>query len=437
MRLILILFLSFFTLLNAFGEELDLDKCISLTLKESDKIKSSEAGAEEARYSKNEALMNFFPTASVSAKYTALKYNPEADPMVIAGMEIPVTLPDKSRTFDITVAQPLTPLWSIWNGYRANELAYEIAKYQESLTRNNLVKQVITLYYTYQTLVKSEEVLKESEEQVKSYKTMAKNFVDAGVSDVRAVLKIELEEAKLKKEKMNVTGMKAYIKTTLAIFMNVDENSFDLAAASVADSEVAFSLNSAVSSQNNNSKEIKILNKATEASEKAENAAFQPFIPTLSLVAGYSRNWDAVSSQPGGTMFFGASASWNVLFNWIGDYNGYMKARSNTVKTRFANMDSQKMLKAQLVKLYNDLLVKNEEIKIAEAEIKSAKENLRIEENKYKEKLTTETDLLEASVAYRSARNSYFTAVYGREMAFSDMAVAMGVDVDALKKGDF
>ena len=75
-------------------------------------------------------------------------------------------------------------------------------------------------------------------------------------------------------------------------------------------------------------------------------------------------------------------------------------------------------------------------IEISKREIESAEENLRIEEDKYKAKMTTETDLLNASVSLRSAKLGLLTALYEHEVALHTLAITIGTEYGNITKGE-
>ena len=89
-------------------------------------------------------------------------------------------------------------------------------------------------------------------------------------------------------------------------------------------------------------------------------------------------------------------------------------------------------MELQLIQLENDVKTKSQAITIAKKEIDSAQENLRIEEDKYNQKLTTETDLLDASIAFRSAKLKLLTSIYEHEVALNRLAVTIGVPYEEI-----
>jgi outer membrane protein TolC len=162
----------------------------------------------------------------------------------------------------------------------------------------------------------------------------------------------------------------------------------------------------------------------------------QPLIPTIALVAGYKKNWDAGATQPEDTVFIGGQLSWDFGFNWGKTAFDIKQSKHKKVQTRLENAETKKQLSLQLTQLENDVEIKAIAIEISKREIESAEENLRIEEDKYKAKMTTETDLLAASVSLRSAKLGLLTALYEHEVALHTLAITIGAEYGSITEGE-
>ena len=421
------------------AETLSLKDCIDRSLEQSEKVKASKTNAQAAKDGKNAIIFNFLPTTSFEASYQWLKFSPEPEPMMfdpgipgIDPIEMDFELPDKSRTLGITVVEPITPLWSVFNGYKAASLGQDISEIQAKLTSEQIKMEVINLFYNYQMLTESSDILNKTKEQLDRYRKQAQNFVDAGLTDKRAVLKIEIELAKIEQQIMIVDGNIKLIKKNLSIFMNKDVNSFTLQVENTP-SHFLSAENGTLSDMMKKSRlELTMLDKSNKIAKHLEWTAIQPLIPTLAIAGGYQRNWDASTFQPEGTLFIGGSLSWNVGFDWGSAIFNYKKARAERIKTELENIAAKKAMEVQLIQLENDVKTKSQAITIAKKEIDSAQENLRIEEDKYNQKLTTETDLLDASIAFRSAKLKLLTSIYEHEVALNRLAITIGVPYEEI-----
>ncbi len=425
---VLILFACF----SAAAETFSLDECIERSIKESEKIKAMQESEAAAKSGKDGTVFSFLPTATLEAGVQWMKYKPEQGAMNVGGMSIPVSFPDKSRTLGITVVQPITPLWSVSYGYKSLETAEDIAKIQRELSEDQLKLEVMNLFYNYQLLNESMEILNETKEQLQKYYEQAKNFYDAGVVDKRSVLKIEIEMTKLEQQIQTVTGNTNLIKRNIGILINAPADSFELEKKEVSEKNLSADNPQLEKIMLDNRLEYKLLEKSENVSEYSEMLAIQPLIPTLALVAGYQKNWDASASQPENTLFIGGQLSWSIGFDWGKTAFDIKQSKHKKVQTQLENAATRKQLSLQLTQLENDVEIKAIAIEISKREIESAEENLRIEEDKYKAKMTTETDLLAASVSLRSAKLGLLTALYEHEVALHTLAITIGTEYGSI-----
>ena len=428
--------LVMFACFSAAAETFSLEECIERSLKESEKIKAMQESEEAAKSGKDGTVFSFLPTATLDAGIQWMKYKPEQGEMNVAGMSIPVSFPDKSRTLGITVVQPITPLWSVSYGYKSLETAEDIAKLQRELTSDQLKLEVMNLFYNYQLLNESMEILNETKEQLQKYYEQAKNFYDAGVVDKRSVLKIEIEMTRLEQQIQTVIGNTNLIKKNIGILINAPADSFELKKKEVTENNLSADNSQLEKIMLDNRLEYKLLEKSENVYEYSEMMAAQPLIPTLALVAGYKKNWDAGGSSPENTLFIGGQLSWSIGFDWGKTAFDIKQSKHKKVQTRLENAATRKQLSLQLTQLENDVEIKAMAIEISKREIESAEENLRIEEDKYKAKMTTETDLLNASVSLRSAKLGLLTALYEHEVALHTLAITIGTEYGKITEGE-
>ena len=428
--------LVMFACFSAAAETFSLEECIERSLKESEKIKAMQESEEAAKSGKDGTVFSFLPTATLDAGIQWMKYKPEQGEMNVAGMSIPVSFPEKSRTLGITVVQPITPLWSVSYGYKSLETAEDIAKLQRELSEDQLKLEVMNLFYNYQLLNESMEILNETKEQLQKYYEQAKNFYDAGVVDKRSVLKIEIEMTRLEQQIQTVIGNTNLIKKNIGILINAPADSFELKKKEVSENNLSADNSQLEKIMLDNRLEYKLLEKSENVYEYSEMMSAQPLIPTLALVAGYKKNWDAGGSSPENTLFIGGTLSWSIGFDWGKTAFDIKQSKHKKVQTRLENAATKKQLSLQLTQLENDVEIKAMAIEISKREIESAEENLRIEEDKYKAKMTTETDLLNASVSLRSAKLGLLTALYEHEVALHTLAITIGTEYGNITKGE-
>ncbi len=418
-------------------ERLTFDQCVAESLRESESLRSVEASIDAAQADADSTFWSFFPTASINVSYLKLYFEPEPEGLAmpsIPGFDLSgaFDMPEWSRTLDITVAQPVTPLWSVWKGHDAQTMAREIEEIKKRSTADQIRVKAAEYFYSYLMIERLDALLADTVKQLDRYETQAQNFVDAGLTDKRAVLKVKLEKARLEKERQTVAGNRTLLKRALALLMNRDMESFAPFSESPDEIAPVPALDRLLALQDEHRAEIAMLDRADLVASTLQDIAIQPLVPTIALTGGYKHNFDATTFSPEGTFFVGAVLSWDFGFDTMKQINSFKKARGEKTKMRLANIDVRKQLRLQVTQLYTDLMVKEKEIAIATAEREVAAENLRIEESKYQEKLTTETDLLAANLQERQAKTSYITAIFQYKIALQKLAGTIGVPATAL-----
>ncbi len=433
--------LAFVTLVFIFtnftyADVLDIDTCISEALTKSELVKSSKEAVNAASSDAKGTFMNFLPTAKISYNYMKLEYYNEPEPMSIPITDPPINiefpLPEWQNNVEVSITQPITPLWSVYKGYSAKNLAAEIQRLQLTLTENQLKSKIREYYNTYFMLEESAELIDETNGYLMKYKEMADMMIEEGITDKRATLKIDIELARTAKEKQNIKGNQSIIKTAIALMVDRDEDSFTLEKPSKKSTEFNKSYKELLNLQEDLRPEMKMLKKSDVIADNIYDTNIQPFIPTLALVAGYKNDFEASMLSPEGTFYVGGALEWNIGFDWIKNGYGLSKAKSENIKTKLENIDSRKNMYLQIKSLYTDLLVKKSTINLSEKEVIEAEENLRIEDSKYKEKMTTETDLLNALVSLKQAKTSLISSYYDYCNSLNSLAGVLGTDIEEL-----
>lgn len=458
------------------AEELDLETIIDEGIKNSESVKIDEAKAEKMDMDADSTFIQYFPTINITGQFMRLIYAPEVEPLVIPlsklaapsdalveyiteqvtaqvpegtpaetiaamvseevvdAMNISLsTAPDYSRTVEIKAVQPITPLWSVYNGVKAKETGKEIFKLKKEITKDQIASTVSEYYYSYSMLSKIDVLLDESMKQLERYQFSAESLIDKGFADKTALLRINIEKARVKKEKEKVKGGKRVLKKALALLMNRDVASFEIKEAS--DNYVPMTTNEEdlLSLQKSKRKEFKMLKKNEEIKEEVASIELQPLIPTLALVGGYKHNWDETLIAPEGYFYLGGVASWDIGFDWYKNHKKYSMAKQDITVAKLESIEKKKQMELQVTKMFSDLKVKETEIVISENEIAEAEENLRIQEEKYKQNMTTETDLLAAHLALRKAKTSFISNKYQYSIAVNKLASTIGVPFEELR----
>jgi len=153
--------------------------------------------------------------------------------------------------------------------------------------------------------------------------------------------------------------------------------------------------------------------------------------PSLSLVGNYTRFGDEASVsgskfQDAESWYVMAVASWN-FWEW-----GRTKFRVDASKARENQaIETSKEVNDQItLEIKNAYLLLKEaenQILVSEKVIEQAEENFRISEERYKERVSTSTEVLDAQTLLTRAKSQYANALGDYNINYAKLQRAMGV----------
>ncbi|MFO7735419.1 MAG: TolC family protein [bacterium] len=429
------------------SETLTLEDCLSLAKKENSKILAKKSFEKAASHKKTAALFNFFPKGRAEINMLKHVFVPEPEdvsfdisslgiPGMEGSVELPVDIPERSREMNISAVQPVTDLWSVYKAYDITKRSENISEMQTQITENNVKKTVISSFYSYLMAKDLKDLLLEMKKQTEEYKKQAKHFVREGMSDKRAVLKMDIEISRVKKEMATVDENMKLLKNAVAVAINRDESSFELEEKTTVFRPVEKNISEMISMQKKYRNEFKIMEESIVIMKNMEHLAFQPLIPSIALTGGFRKTWDPQPFAPEGIFFAGGVLQWEVGFDWVANYSSYKKSVAETTGKNLENIDAKKQMRLQLLKMHRDIKVAAEEIKLAEAEIAAAEESLHMEKKKYQENMTTETELLSAHISLKKAKTDFLRAKYTHEIKVKNLSLTTKIPEKILRKAE-
>jgi len=170
--------------------------------------------------------------------------------------------------------------------------------------------------------------------------------------------------------------------------------------------------------------EIKALRKAVEASEENVKETRSNFYPELftRLELDYVQN-DKVTEQTIMSAFIGLKLN---LFDGFATTS----ARERAVRSRSRDQDllrqTEEQVRLEVNTAQNDRQVAKERIGVTESAIRQSEENLRINHERYKERVGTATEVLDAQTLLTQTKSDYFRALFDFQVASARLKRATG-----------
>jgi len=413
-------------------EPLTLEASIEIALKNSTVINIAKEGTKSAIAQKREAITGFLPKFSTSYSYQRLNEEPSIKllpPLVPTPMEM-VTGTQNNYNWVIEAKQPLFAGGGILANYQASRIGEDTAFLEEKAKNQDVVQEVKIAYFD---ILRAQRILtaaSQSVEMLSAHRDVAENYFKVGMIPKNDLLhaEVELSNGKqiLVKAQNAVDLTKARFNTVLKRRIFAPVEIVDILDYQPLKQSFEECLNIAQESR----LELKISSLKAAQAGKLVRVAQSDYLPSLSLVGNYTRYGDnpSVSGsdfQNAESWYVMAVASWN-FWEW-----GKTKFRVDASKARENQaIDSAKELSDQITLeiKYAYLLLQEAEKQIAVSQkvIEQAEENFRISEERYKERVATSTEVLDAQTLLTRAKSDYANALGDYNINYARLQRAMG-----------
>jgi outer membrane protein TolC len=417
-------------------ELLTLDESIDIALKNSFIIHSAKEGVKAATAQRREALTGFLPKFNTSYNYTRLNEAPfsrfiglPAPFSALNGTEIPVGTKD-NYNWAIEARQPLFTGGGLIANYQASKIGEDAARIEETARYQDIVQDVKVAYYNILRAKKIVNAAMQSVEMLTAHRNVAEDYFKVGMIPKNDLLHAEVELA---------NGKQALVKAQNAVELAYVRFNTVLKRKIFAPVEIADSLGYQPFDQPleeclavavKNRPELKIYRLKAEQAGKMVRLAQSEYFPTLNLVGNYTRFGDNPSLS--GSDFKDAEnwylmgvASWN-FWEW-----GKTKFRVDAGRAReIQALDAVKELNDQMAleikNAYLNLQEAEKQIAVSQKVIEQAEENFRIAEERFKERVATSTEVLDALTLLTRAKSEYVTSLGDFNISYAKLQRAMG-----------
>ena len=404
-------------------EALTLKQTIENAIKVNLKLKSSKEETVAAYAVKKARFTNFLPT--FSAKYQYKKLDEGAS---IGGF---ASTADDTYSFVSSVSQPLFAGFSILRQYDIAKLGLDAAEIKEKLLRQDIILDAKTVYFRLLKAQKLRKIAEETVVQIDAQRNVAENFYQVGMSPLNDLLQAQVELANAKQEliveKNTMENAESDFNTLLRRPINTAVTIEDMLDYSSFEKDFEYCIVQA----DNNRLEIKIADLDVEIAGKELQLAKKDYFPTINLEGNYFRegtDWDVDGGQgifdPRGWNIL-AVAKWN-FFEWGRTYYGADEKKSRLSQAQFRKDELLDNIQQEVKKAYLRTQEAERAIITVEKAIEQAKENFRINEERYKQQVATSTDVLDAQTLLSRTMTNYYSALYEFKIAKATLYRVMG-----------
>lgn len=407
-------------------EVFTLKQAIESAIKVNLGLKSTKEETAAALAVKKAQRTQFFPTLSASYEYN--RFDAET---VTSGI---TAVPKEQYNFVTSFSQPIFAGFSLMRQYDIAKLGLDRAKVREQLKRQDIILDAKNAYFQLLQTQKLHDIAQKTVVQIRAQKEVADNFYQVGMTPLNDLLQAQVELANAKQElivaKNNLDNAESNFNTLLRRPINTPVVLKDILDYSPFEETLEYCLAEA----EKNRFEIKIADMEVEITQKEIQLTKKNYYPSIDLKGNYfnyGTEWDV----DGGEGIYDPSG-WNIQA--VAKWNFWEWGRTTYgVKEKHSRFNQAKLNKEEILDNIH-LEVKTAYLRTQEAEraiktvetaIEQAKENYRINQERYKEQISTQTDVLIAQTLLTRTETNYYNALYAFKISKATLYRSIGQEV--------
>ena len=422
------------------SDVLTLEESIKIALKRSLSVHSAEKEIKAREFEERSSQADFYPKFSASYSYTRLDYDTVSDAKYTTYAYDPTTanffpnevspLEPNTYEFNITGTQPLFTGWSLTISRELASLGIYTAKIQKETVIQNLVLNVKQAYFGILQAEKLEKVARQAVEQLKAHLRVSQAFYDEGIIAKNDLLQTEVQMAQARQDLIRATNQ---VEIARSLFNKLLRRGLDekLKIKDILDYRpVELALDQCVKMAKVKRPEIKELSLNVVSAEKDMELRKSSYYPLVALIGNYQRKSNDIllGSDPGEdadnwTMI--VKGEW-TFWEWGKKRHNVAAARAKLAKTKYLLQEIKDNIQLEVKEAYLYLREAEKNIQVAKKAVVQAEENFRMNEERYKQQVSTSTDVLDAQTLLTHARTNYFNALSEHNIAWARLERAMG-----------
>jgi outer membrane protein len=407
-------------------ENFTLEQTIDTAIKVNLGLKSSKEETAAAMALKKAQRTRFFPTFSASYEYDRLDASAS-----VGGIEL---VPEEEYAFVTSFSQPIFTGFSLLRQYDIAELGLDTSKVKEQLRRQDIILDAKNAYFQLLQAQKLYNIAKQTVVQISSQKEVADNFYQVGMSPLNDLLQAQVELANAKQElivaKNNMDNAESNFNTLLRRPIDTPVNIKDILDYAAFEETLDYCFSEAEEKR----LEIKIVDLEIEIAGKTLQLAKKDYYPSIDLKGSYFRygtEWDVNGGSgiydPSGWSI-AAVAKWN-FWEWGRTSYGVKEKRSRLSQAELRKKEIVDNIRLEVKNAYLRTQQAEQAIITVEKAIEQAKENYRINQERYKEQVATQTDVLIAQTLLTRTMTNYYNALYAFKISKATLYRVMGQEV--------
>jgi len=418
-------------------QSLDLKEALRLAWKANPTLQVSRlqvliAGEEVVR-----ARSGFLPQVRAEVGQTALD-NPtriqiQATPLP-PGATSSFPLTNKNYWNSKVVAeQTIFDFWGTPSRYQAAVMGKKATLLDNAQTRDNIFLTVCQGYFRTLRSIKLLEVARQEVVQLKEHLKIAKDQYEFGVVTYNDVLQAEVSladaEQRLIVAKTDVVDNRSALNKVLALPIDQPTELKDERDLAVPKEDLHRLTDVALKQRS----DLKASQDRIGQQERVITQTKAQFYPRIYGQVGHTWQQNDVWVQESQYFAF-LGLQWS-LFSGLDTRAQVAQARDKLEQLKVQNKDQGEQVKLDVQTAHLSVKDTLDRIRVTEKAVVQGEENLRLNEERYKEQVGTATDVIDAQTLLTRTRVNFVTATYDHQMAKAQLLWAMGAINELLPEG--
>lgn len=392
--------------------ELTLQTCRQMALAHNEDLQRADNEVRQAELDKEIAFRAYLPKLDGTATGT---YMTDMDMM---GMELQMR---GMYMAGITLMQPLYAGGRIIAGNKLARIGRECAEENRRKTRMEVIADADNAYWTYIAVEKKVQMLGSYRTQMDTICRQAEVALAAGMGVENDLLRIQTKQSEIRYQLQKARNGLDLCRLALCNVLGQPLDTEIVPLDTLIEVSAPKHMDESIAAR----PELTLLNKQVEAGEQQVKMARADVLPQIGLSAGYlyygniklkGMNYDADGTAFPFTQKFEdglglVMASVSIpLFHWGEGLKKVKKARFDLENARLDLQKNKRLLSIEARQAVQNVTDGYNMVQTARLSARQADENLRVMQERYKNALSTLTDLLDAQSQWQQAQSNLIEA---------------------------
>jgi outer membrane protein len=327
-------------------------------------------------------------------------------------------------TGGVTVDQTIFDFWATSSRYQAAILGKAASRLDTAQTQDNIFLLVCQGYFRVLKAEKLVEVARQEITNLSEQLRVARNLYDTGLTTYNDVLQAEVALADARQRLITAQNDVVNAKAALNKLMGLP------IATPVALTEEkdlvtpSGSLEQASETALRQRSDVKASSQRIEQGEKGVTQARSGYFPRLYAQGGFSYQQNRYLVDD--SQWFGILGLQWSLFNGFDTRAQVRQAKERVEQLKLRHQDLSEQVRLDVQNAWLAVKETGDRIRVTEKAVAQGEENLRLNQERYKEQVGTATEVIDAQTLLTRTRVNYFNARYDHQLAKAQLLWAVG-----------